>query len=631
MKYLIFELFSGVGLCNQLFSFETAVYLANILDRKLLLVIKNPLCHCGRATWDYGYLLNFFTTDYYKFLPHGLDVYYKDVPSEVAEKMNDSNVIMNEHKFSYVVFIDADLNIESNKQHISDFCHNRNTVIFDVNEHDDKEYVYISKSNASRFFYNFYTKKENYQLMYDISCAIKFKQIYYDIANMIYYQLPRSKNNLLVFAHLRFGDFHKDMTFLERSNAEMIRNISEFIDTHKTNMISHSLYFLIDNKKNEKFLNAMKKYRYNFIDEKVTNVYSNFINENKMVFYDVNDVKRYEVTDAIIEMIIASKADEFIGYYSSTFSNYIQFLRFCNHKSHSYYSNYQTKNTRYCKLMQIKDSDIEWQRIGFRGGHPLAWGYFFKPIPDNSNINFTISGKTDGFGSQLQACFSMIAYCHYKGYNYIHNEFYRMHHNDENVDQFPKVMNDFVNLEHKFRSFKSLTNNEISKVHMAKEGYFVHGSYSPEVFYNEPVLNLLRECYYSNPKPDISKIYSNSIYNVAVHIRRGDVSDKAHWSRYTKNEEYIHLLKSIELPANAQLHIFSEGSPEDFNDFKIAFPNIRLHISINIQTTFHCFVEADLLIMSKSSFCYSAGLLNKNKVNGTFIKNWWHKPLKSWI
>ena len=50
-------------------------------------------------------------------------------------------------------------------------------------------------------------------------------------------------------------------------------------------MISHSLYFLIDNKKNEKFLNAMKKYRYNFIDEKVTNVYSNYINENKMVFY----------------------------------------------------------------------------------------------------------------------------------------------------------------------------------------------------------------------------------------------------------------------------------------------------------------------------------------------------------
>ena len=35
MKSLIYEQFSGVGLCNQLFSFETAIYLANITNRKL--------------------------------------------------------------------------------------------------------------------------------------------------------------------------------------------------------------------------------------------------------------------------------------------------------------------------------------------------------------------------------------------------------------------------------------------------------------------------------------------------------------------------------------------------------------------------------------------------------------------
>jgi hypothetical protein len=37
MKYLIYELFSGVGLCNQLFSLETAIYMANISKRKLIL------------------------------------------------------------------------------------------------------------------------------------------------------------------------------------------------------------------------------------------------------------------------------------------------------------------------------------------------------------------------------------------------------------------------------------------------------------------------------------------------------------------------------------------------------------------------------------------------------------------
>jgi len=46
-KYLVYELFSGVGFYNQLFSLETAIYLANISNRKLILFIKNPLCHCG--------------------------------------------------------------------------------------------------------------------------------------------------------------------------------------------------------------------------------------------------------------------------------------------------------------------------------------------------------------------------------------------------------------------------------------------------------------------------------------------------------------------------------------------------------------------------------------------------------
>ena len=43
MKYLIFQLFSGVGFCNQLFSLETAIYLANITNRKLILLIRNPV------------------------------------------------------------------------------------------------------------------------------------------------------------------------------------------------------------------------------------------------------------------------------------------------------------------------------------------------------------------------------------------------------------------------------------------------------------------------------------------------------------------------------------------------------------------------------------------------------------
>ena len=86
MKTLIYELFSGVGFCNQLFSLETAIYLSNILNRKLVLIIKYPLCHCGRTSWEYGKFLSFFSDKYKNYLPYGLDVYYgNDIPNEIKK------------------------------------------------------------------------------------------------------------------------------------------------------------------------------------------------------------------------------------------------------------------------------------------------------------------------------------------------------------------------------------------------------------------------------------------------------------------------------------------------------------------------------------------------------------------
>jgi hypothetical protein len=244
---------------------------------------------------------------------------------------------------------------------------------------------------------------------------------------------------------------------------------------------------------------------------------------------------------------------------------------------------------------------------------------------------FTSEGKSDGFGSQLQACFSLIAYCAYKNYTYVHRPFSTMHHNDERLDNFPKLMNDFVNLEHKFKSINNISNFESSQLFRFKEGYMVHGSLHPEFFYTEDVLNEIRSCYYSSPKPDIKHIFTENNYNVALHIRRGDVSKTANVPRYTPNNMYIEILKKINLPNNTVIHIFSEGNPDDFKEITNTYSNVLLHLNTNIQITFHCLVKSDMLILCKSSFGYCAGLLNENIVNATIIKNWWHKPLKKWV
>jgi hypothetical protein len=191
-------------------------------------------------------------------------------------------------------------------------------------------------------------------------------------------------------------------------------------------------------------------------------------------------------------------------------------------------------------------------------------------------------------------------------------------------------MNEFINFEYKFKTINEISNYETSILNEVKEGFFVHGSLNPEYFYNKFVLNLLREIYYSNFKPNIAS-YDNTKKNIAIHIRRGDVNREKYPSRFISNEIYIDLIKKIDL-SNSLIHIFSEGNSEDFKDIIESFPENKfiLHLNENIQLTFHNMVKADILVISKSSFSYCAGLLNENTVIANLITSWWHKPLKQW-
>lgn len=630
MKYLIYELFSGVGLCNQLFSLETAIYLANISDRKLILLIKNPLCHCGKATWDYGYLLNFLTNDFLNYLPQGFDVYYNSIPPDINKIIKNETLtkkIIYSNRFSQLVFVDKHLDTDENKEDIKDFCHSRSKSYLQFEENDSYTYLYITQSNASRCFYNFYTTQDNYKLMYDICKSLKLKDFFHDIANRIYNSLNTTNNSYNIFLHLRFGDYHKNDSFLKRNNDIMIENIIPFLNGHKTNLINPKLYILCDNTKNSTFFDKIKQYNPTLIDT-ISNKYVNdYLNTNKMLFYDIFNTKNKSVTCAIVDMLLAAKSDEFIGTTTSTFSNYIQYLRYTTNKNYDKYSN--IANGEHCKFSIKKDSPYDWVKYNYNGGHVVAWHAFWNIHFNQSKILMTIRGKTDGFGSQLQAIFSLIAYCYYKGYTYVHTPMYAMCHNDEKVENFPTVMNNFINVEHKFTTINQLSNYEKSIVYDLKEGPFVHGSKYPEYFYNTHILNLFREMYFSREKPTLT--YDVTKQNVVVHIRRGDVNKTKYPSRFLTNQQYIDLLKKLNLD-NSIIHIFSEGNEDDFKDIVDAYPtnNIVMHINENIQSTFHHLVMADVLIIAKSSFSYCAALLNKNTIVANLITTWWHKPLSSW-
>ena len=225
-------------------------------------------------------------------------------------------------------------------------------------------------------------------------------------------------------------------------------------------------------------------------------------------------------------------------------------------------------------------------------------------------INYTITGKSDGFGAQYQAFMSGIAYCRFKNYNYVHTPFKNIEHSQD-----PTRLNQFIGIP---------KSNNNKKIQITEEfSHIVHYCKNPSVFYTPEVISLLKKFYFSSKKPEIKEV------DIAIHIRRGDVNnyDPSVKGRFTSNLYYVKLRKYLkhEYP-NRKITIFSQGKPDDFNDLKE--DNVSFQLDIDLQKTFHSLVTSKILVMSKSSFSYTAAILNPNLI---YYIDFWHRPLNNWI
>ena len=704
MKYLVYELFSGVGLCNQLFSLETAIYLSNISNRKLVILIKNPLCNCGKASWEFGHLISFFENNFLDYLPYGLEVCHSSVPlklTQILENKDKTKKMSYRQRFSHIVFVDKNLETKENKQHIKYFIHSIQKEYLKFDDYKNKQFIYINQTNASRCFYNFYTTEANYRTMIEICRSLKFKPFLYDIAKNFIKSL---KTNFTISLHLRFGDYFKDLNFKNRYNNLFNANIIPFIKGHITNKIKPTILIATDVKENPAVFEKIKKLNVKiiFLQDVIAKFVNDYYKNNELQYYYLLHHRKKEMIHAIVEMLVCTYSDEFIGTVTSTFTNYIQYLRYNEKKSFYFYGNLEYNNTIQCKLTPVVKNQIPWVRYGARGGHPISWHIFWPPPVKNTvrPQKMTIKGKTDGFGSQYQAILSLIAYCDFKeDFEYIHTPMYMMHHNDKNEERFPEIMNQFTNLNFAYKLHSYMDEYDREQLINCKEGPIVHGSFYPEFFYHKALREKLRNLYLKNKIIDLPYLKKqNNEIHIVVHIRRGDVSQERYPSRFISNTDYIKLLNniinkeletspsttfyppegiesgyesdqasdtsdeiffnSIDFPTedntntdnnsivfninqnqnqnqnqkHINLHIFSEGKEDNFKEIKenINNANVHFHLQEDIKNTFHAMVEADILVVAKSSFSYTAALLNKNKIIKNLIENWWHKPLESW-
>ena len=149
----------------------------------------------------------------------------------------------------------------------------------------------------------------------------------------------------------------------------------------------------------------------------------------------------------------------------------------------------------------------------------------------------------------------------------------------------------------------------------------------------------LKHKFYSAPARNEDKlIYDKRYYNIAIHIRRGDIladpSNPNLAMRFLANNYYINVLtqtlQRLQPPKPIRIYIFSQGVQTDFPEFS-TFDNIIWCLDMDQYNSFIHLVYADCLITSKSSFSYKPALIN----NGIKVcpLNFWHDypSTEDWI
>jgi len=152
--------------------------------------------------------------------------------------------------------------------------------------------------------------------------------------------------------------------------------------------------------------------------------------------------------------------------------------------------------------------------------------------------------------------------------------------------------------------------------------------------------DIKRKFYQAKSRKEDHLIYSKDFFNIAVHVRRGDVVNREstdnpnllmRWQDVNYFERVLStIIENIKTDRPIAVYLFSQGKRGDYPEFE-KFENIHFCTDMGSKYSFLHMVNADLLITSKSSFSYKPALLS----NGIKVcpKMFWHgyPKTKDWI
>ena len=256
----------------------------------------------------------------------------------------------------------------------------------------------------------------------------------------------------------------------------------------------------------------------------------------------------------------------------------------------------------------------------------------------------------DGVGAQFQRIISILALAKKYNCQYIYESIKSFEHISNDAINYVKLIDEYFKIDKlnanitgiKFDIVEFLKGNitseqmEYYKEKSKNINILLILDHAYNIFDKEPndydiIMPLLREIKQTLYLPE----YNESNKNIAIHIRRGDVSQYSNNNRYVDLSYYQNIInKFADKYKNGHFFIFTEisnNNKEEFENFIIKNKNnninMKLMADLDILLTLEYLIKADVLVMSKSTFSYIAGLYNNNEV---YYMDFWHSKLDRW-
>eukprot|EP01084_Bolivina_argentea_P062168 113675_1 len=229
---------------------------------------------------------------------------------------------------------------------------------------------------------------------------------------------------------------------------------------------------------------------------------------------------------------------------------------------------------------------------------------------NNTDIMNVTMYRLDGIGQQLLATMRVIANVlrNPTKYNFYYFPFqYRMTDRITDLSQIER----FINIGYGER-------NIFNKSDPCRCCHFQPFQKYENGLFNDTVKEYLRNKYFSNKQH--LKGYNNSVFNVAVHIRRAmNIESDKSW-RIISNSYFSTIMQYLfnsNITTKAMVfHVYSHGSfkrNESEKAFNSYLFSTQYHINTALNLTFHGMVTADAFIASRSALSYTAAILSDSK------------------